>query len=360
MLEPVRTLLDEAVARGDPPSACACAIRDGAVIHESAHNASVESVFDVASITKIATTLAIASLELDLDAEAHRGATVRELLGHRSGLPAWRPFFAPVMQELPELFLGGAPPREAWARARAIVREQLYAVEPGSRGNRVYSDLGFLLLGDLVEAESGEALDRYVARAIFEPLGLSDLGFVDLREPHPWIEGRHVLATGKTRPREPAPGQEHLYRVPPQPLRDHAGAVDDDNAFALAGVAGHAGLFGTARAIASLGAAILAEVEGRGRLGLDLSSYVAIDPAVGPARGLGFDRPATVGSSAGAFGPRAIGHLGFTGCSLWIDLDRRISAALLTNRTYPGRARVEGIRALRPAFHDALVRALSS
>jgi CubicO group peptidase (beta-lactamase class C family) len=106
-------------------------------------------------------------------------------------------------------------------------------------------------------------------------------------------------------------------------------------------------------------------IDGDDRLGIGeaLRAFVAIDPADGPRRSLGFDRPAPEGSSAGSLlgqaGPRgAIGHLGFTGCSLWIDLDRRLSVALLTNRTYPGRQHVEAIRALRPAFHDRLCRAI--
>src|SRR5690606_12689375 len=181
--------------------------------------------------------------------------------------------------------------------------------------------------------------------AIFTPLGLAgDLGFVDLSRASSWLDGRHVVPTGRTRPREPAPGQEALV-PPPASSEDAPGRVDDDNAFAMGGVAGHAGLFGTARAIAVLGARILDELEDRGRLGLGevLRVFAAVDPADGPPpRGLGFDRPAPEGSSAGALlgraGPRgAIGHLGFTGCSLWIDLDRRLSVALLTNRTYPGR-----------------------
>jgi CubicO group peptidase (beta-lactamase class C family) len=348
MLEAVTALLDDAVSRGDPPSACACVIERGAIVHESAHNAAIDSVFDVASITKIGTALRIAKLleegELELDAKVSRylpwqgEATIRELLGHRSGLPAWRPLFSRVLDEIPELFLGGAP-HEAWARARAIMLEQLYATDAGERGQRVYSDLGFMMLGEIAATRT-------------EPLSWPDLGYVDLTRARSWIDGRHVLPTGRSRPREPAPGQEQLFRVPPQPLRDHAGAVDDDNAFALGGVAGHAGWFGTARAIASLGASILERLE----TSAVLRELAAPDPASGPSRGLGFDHPAPIGSSVGSrFGRRAIGHLGFTGCSLWIDLDRKISAALLTNRTLPGRARVEGIRALRPAFHDALV-----
>jgi CubicO group peptidase (beta-lactamase class C family) len=375
-LEPVSALLEDAVRRGDPPAAAACAILDRRVVHESAHGASVDSVFDVASVTKIAaTTLAIASLvrggEVALEAPISRwlpwpgaaDATVRELLGHRSGLPAWRTFFVPAIP----LVFGDAVAGEGWSRSRELVLEQLYGERTLERGTRLYSDLGFLGLGVIAEIASGQRLDALVRETIHAPLGLDrDLGFVDLAAERTWIAGRHVLATGRTRPREPAPGQDHDYRVPPQPLRDDAGRVDDDNAFAMGGVAGHAGLFGTARAVASLGAAILAELDDAGPLGLGavLREFAAPDPARGAVRGLGFDRPAAGAASTGAIFGRgargAIGHLGFTGCSLWIDLDRRLSVALLTNRTLPGRARVEGIRMLRPAFHDTVVRALGS
>ncbi len=377
-LADLRELLDRACERAHPPAASACAIVDREVVHESAHGASpdgaptrVESVFDVASVTKVAaTTLAVArllnegALELDgavarwLPAFGARGkerVTVRELLGHRSGLPAWAPLFLDAREPLA---------RGDFTAARAQVIGAALDAPLGPPGQRVYSDLGFIALGALLEAAAGARLDALVRASLYDPLGL-DLGFVDLARPPRWLADRHVLPTGRTRPREPAPGQEHLYSVPPQPPRDHTGEVDDDNAFAMGGVAGHAGLFGTARALAQLGALIARSIDGDDRLGVGdtLRAFAAIDPAHGPARGLGFDRPAAQGSSAGArlgqAGPRgAIGHLGFTGCSLWIDLDRRLSVALLTNRTYPGRQHVEPLRALRPAFHDRLCRAI--
>lgn len=373
-LAELSALLERATRSGHPPAAAACAIAAGELVHESAHGASpsgapttTESIFDLASVTKIAaTTLAVASLvhskRLALDAPvatwlpafaagSKERVTVRELLGHRSGLPAWAPYFL-----------------EAELEARGFAKDRVLASvlrAPLGEPRRLYSDLGFITLGALVEAVAREPLDAFVRDRFYAPHGL-DLGFVDLSTgtTGSWLASRHVLPTGRTRPREPAPGQEHLYRVPSQAPHDRPGEVDDDNAFAMGGVAGHAGLFGTARALAELGWLIADSIDGTDRLALGetLRVFAAIDPAEGPVRSLGFDRPAREGSSAGALlgrGPRgAIGHLGFTGCSLWIDLDRRLSVALLTNRTYPGRAHVEPIRALRPAFHDALCRAL--
>jgi serine-type D-Ala-D-Ala carboxypeptidase len=174
------------------------------------------------------------------------------------------------------------------------------------------------------------------------------------------LAAERFAPTGDTRPRAPAPGQEGRFAVPPQPRRRDPGQVDDDNAYALGGAAGHAGLFSTARDLARLGQGLLEELDGAGRLGAaaTLAAFVRESPcAAGARRGLGFDLPAPTGSAVGErfgrAGPRgAIGHLGFTGCSLWVDLDRRISAALVTNRVYHGRGDAEGIRRLRPAFHD--------
>jgi CubicO group peptidase (beta-lactamase class C family) len=391
----VSDLLEAATEAGDPP-ACACAaLVDGELVHESAHGASPDgtptrahSVFDLASVTKAAaTTAAVATLvargALSLDTpvaerlpgfsqQGKERVTVRELLAHRSGLPAWRPLFVEVMHDAVagECFApDGAPDAAAWARGRAIVLDQVEAAPLEHPGERVYSDLGFLALGALIEATCGQRLNRFCEDALFAPLGLhEELGFVDLAAGASWIDDRHVLPTGRTRPREPAPGQEGLYPIPEQPERFDPGRVDDDNAFAMGGVAGHAGLFGTARAVASFGMALLEELDGSGGpLGLQetLHTLFTIDEAAkGPQRGLGLDVPSGESSSLGAIlgrGPRgAFGHLGFTGCSLWLDLDRRLSVALLSNRTLPGRHRVDGIRTLRRSVHDALARAIDA
>ncbi|MBZ0117281.1 MAG: beta-lactamase family protein [Sandaracinaceae bacterium] len=372
-------LLEQAVERGMPPSAQACVIHDGEVVHSSAHGeATPQSLFDLASVTKAAATaMAIAllcareGLSLDSTVASHIPAfgaagketlTVRELLGHRSGLPAWRPFFARVMREVPELY----PPHSLrspslMARARAMLVSDVMQSPLEVRGRRVYSDLGFIVLGELVRAITGLGLDVYCASQVFGPLS-RDLLFLHPSSP----AARHVLPTGRTRPRAPAPGQERDYVVPAQTARLDPGDVDDDNAWAMGGVAGHAGLFGTAISLAKLGWRLVEELDDGRHWSAQpiVREMVALDPCVeGPARALGFDVPALEGSAAGSLlgraGPRgAIGHLGFTGCSLWVDLDRRLVIALCTNRTLPGRDQVERFRPLRPAFHDAVVRSL--
>jgi CubicO group peptidase (beta-lactamase class C family) len=234
------------------------------------------------------------------------------------------------------------------------------------RGKRVYSDLGFIQLGLLVSEVTGSTLDRFCKKEIFEPMGLTGTGFFDLASSHrePFEQGRRILPTGQTRPREPAPGQEALYKVPEQePLLD-PGQVDDDNAWAMGGVAGHAGLFSTAEDLAGFGWALQEELGGADLLGSGetFREFAAPDLSTrGARRGLGFDMPADEGSLSGSLlgqeGPLgAIGHLGFTGCSLWLDRDRRLVVALVTNRVFPSRANVDGIRIFRPEFHDAVVR----
>jgi CubicO group peptidase (beta-lactamase class C family) len=347
-----------------------------------------ESLFDVSSLTKVAaTTLAAAllvgrgALRLDqplsttlpvLGGMDIGRATFRQLLAHGSGLAPWHPFFRQAMARHPRLF----PPTETeWpdaaemAAARLTVVEALWETKRTHRGGqRLYSDIGFMLLGLALEQVASSSLADFCRDELYRPLGLSDLGFIDLcLRDGPW-RSRQCIATGQTRPREPAPGQEGLYVVPPQVRRARPGQVDDDNAYALGGVAGHAGLFGTATDLARLGWLLLEERRGANRLGLGdvLRDFMAPDQSTtGSVRSLGFDRPAAAGESSltgallGRQGPLGgVGHWGFTGCSLWLDIDRGLSVALVTNRTYVTRRNVEGLRRLRPHFHDLVVRSV--
>jgi CubicO group peptidase (beta-lactamase class C family) len=387
-------LLDEAVAGGVTPAAQACVIRDGVVIHASAHGALADGSpvdgevrFDVASVSKLVTTALAAVLvergELDLDAPVRRwlpaftgkdAVTPRLLLAHTSGLPAWHPLFERCLEDpvasalFPPVGLDGARRVAAVGRARELILAAVMASPLGGpTGARVYSDLGFITLGRVVEELGGATLDVLAARWLVAPLGLTRTGYVDLgaTELPARLAAARFAPTGDTRPREPAPGQEGRFVVPPQRRARDPGQVDDDNAYALGGVAGHAGLFSTAADLARLGQALLEEIDGAGRIaaGRTLAAFARPSPCTaGAARGLGFDLPAPAGSAVGErfgrAGPRgAVGHLGFTGCSLWVDLDRRISAALLTNRVALGRVNVEGIRRLRPLFHDRVIEA---
>jgi len=362
------------------PAIQASVFKDGRQVFQThAGSASEGSVFDVASVTKLAaTTLCTAILHsrgiINLDdaisdffpelESSHPGIQVKHLLAHSSGLPAWRPFFHRALGV--EGAFPGPMTKEALGPCRAMTLEAVFETVPEAKPGkqRVYSDTGFILLGLVLEQVGANRLNHLARELVFEPAGLKDTRFLPLGEPLPSVE---IVPTGNTRPRSPAPGQEGLFNVPPQEQRVDHGEVDDDNAYALGGVAGHAGLFSTAHDMARLGALILEELEGANRFGAreSLLHFSQADRGpVGALRGLGFDFLAPQGSSAGerwGKGPLGgFGHLGFTGCALWVDRDRGLSAALLSNRVLPGREHVAPIRTLRPAFFDAVIEAAES
>jgi CubicO group peptidase (beta-lactamase class C family) len=295
-------LLDDAVVRGVAPSAQLVVGDGGRVVHE--HNVRVgpATLFDVASLTKALCTSWLALRLLDLEAPAPiAGVTVRHLLTHSSGLPGWRPLF--------ERSAG----RDAIVRA---ARETPLERPPGEAS--VYSDLGFIVLGDLVEQAGGTRLDALFAA--------------------------HISTGARF---GPVPAEQ---AAPAEGLR---GVVHDENCRAGGGVLGHAGLFATARDVSAIAQALVLAWQAR-----DPVVRAMFAPRPGSTWRLGWDGPAAQGSSAGELWPRdGVGHLGFTGCSIWIDLDRARWVVLLTNRVEPTRANNE-IRALRPRLHDAIVRAL--
>ncbi len=372
----LNTLLDRATADGTTPAAQVVVLHDGQARHSSAHGhvapmgaaTSTHTRFDLASVTKVAATTAAAAVLLqrgllDLDAPIGRmlpsvawpDRTARELLGHRGGLVPWQPWFDAARQDprCAGLWSGGPGDR---ALARTLTLAAAWTTPAGPRGVRAYSDLGFIALGELISALVGEPLDAFVLREVFHRAG-TGLRFrrVGADAPDPTI-----APTGASRPRPPAPGQQGAFVPDPHVNSALGGDVDDDNAWALGGVAGHAGVFGSATDLATLGDVIRQDIDGAGKLAhADVwRTLIALDaPDVSPVRSLGFDRPSAAGSSVGeqfGRGPRgAIGHLGFTGSSLWIDLDDALVVALVTNRTAHGRENVAGIRALRPAVHTA-------
>ena len=331
------------------------------VMHHGHHvysggNAPADLAFDLASVTKVvATTSLLLELGLPLDTRLPSlvpGAcdcTLDDLARHRSGLTPFKPFFADELTARPELFDASCP-----APVRDLVRRQVIArvantpADVPPRQRMAYSDLGFILLGAALEAHAGQPLDRLFTERVAQPLGLS-ARYRRLSAP---LAGALPAATGATRPREPAPGQQGMWAVAERPTRH--GEVDDDNAWVMDGVSGHAGLFGTALDVARFGQAVL-----EGRVARSPTPW-APDPLVpGSTRALGFDTPSldapSCGTRFGRAGPQgAIGHLGFTGTSLWIDLDRALVVALLTNRVALGRANL-AIRELRPRVHDAIL-----
>jgi CubicO group peptidase (beta-lactamase class C family) len=324
--------------------------------------ASAEARFDLASVTKVMSTTALlirlaAQHQLALDAPLRRflpkasaDVTLTDLAFHRSGLPAFKPFFAEVARSAPHLF---DLPRQTHVSRRAEVRRQILdevvaqPVECVVGQQAIYSDLGYLLLGAVIEQVTGLSQDAAFTQLVAQPLRLA----AGYRRVSSSLPDATIVSTGGQRPREPAPGQEGQWTCPQFPPVD--GEVDDDNAWVMDGVAGHAGLFATASEVAAFGQAVL---DGW----LALPGGFRVDPMTpGSTRAFGFDTPSAEGASCGPrfgrVGPRgAIGHLGFTGTSLWIDLDRQLVVTLLTNRVVFGRANVQ-IRAFRPRFHETVL-----
>ncbi|NMO16805.1 beta-lactamase family protein [Pyxidicoccus fallax] len=372
----LQTVLDDACKNGVFPAAQAIVLHRGAqVFGHVAGNVSGDTRFDLASVTKVLSTTALflrlwTEGKVGPDTLVSRffpgspvgdaGATVADLLYHRSGLPPFVPFFAQALTAHPELLDADCP-----SAMRARVREEVIqaaastplAAEPRTR--TAYSDVGFILLGEILSRATGSPLDTLFSRYVAEPLGLS-ARFHRLTD---FPADAAPAPTGATRPREPAPGQEGMWKDVPS-RRTRPGEVDDDNAWVMDGVAGHAGLFGTAVDVARFGQAVLDGCSGGAAIapGPLWHRVLATDPLVqGSTRSMGFDSPSAVGSSAGHYigdtPPGAVGHLGFTGTSLWVDLRRSLVVALVTNRVAHGRQELR-IREFRPLFHDLVVEAL--
>jgi serine-type D-Ala-D-Ala carboxypeptidase len=302
------------------------------------------TLFDLASLTKpIATATAVLRLIhrniLALDQPVAKwlpafvGAgkervTLFHLLNHSSGLPAWKPFYKSIA------------PDEA-GRANTRLHEQILA-EPlvyTAGDQSLYSDLGFILLGLIVEQSAVQPFDRFCRDELFTPLAMDSTAFRPLDRPD--LATRSIAAT------EQCAWRGRLLR----------GDVHDKNCFALGGVSGHAGLFAPADDLARFIAALLAADQGRGEgpfAGVPaslLDQFLSRQTTPGSSWGLGWDTPTDPSSSGRLFSPRSCGHLGYTGTSLWIDRDRGWGVLLLTNRVHPTSRNVK-ISAFRPLIHD--------
>jgi len=304
------------------------------------------TVWDLASLTKvIATTSAIMQLvgegRVQLDTPAARylpqwnapGAelvTVRHLLTHSAGLPAWRPLY-----------------KEAWSAEEAM--QQVYGTVPDTApGVRyVYSDLGFILLGEIVREVSALPLDSYVMSKVFLPMGMRETRFLP-----------SALWRTRTAPTEIDPWRQRQLR----------GEVHDENAFQLGAVAGHAGLFSTARDLTRFAQTLLRDgvaVSDAARAdsvrvldGPTLRTFETRQTMAGSHRALGWETPTGTNSAGRRLTPSAFGHTGFTGTSLWIDPAQDLFILLLTNRVNPTRQR-QGIARVRTSLADAVVGAIS-
>ena len=380
--ESLRHLCRDAVAAGVVPGAVVLFIDEGEIrFHEAFGSrqlepvvlpASRDTIYDVASLTKAVVTSvlsmrAVESGRLRLDSPVvsylpefsgaggdtgddartkaplpadpggrKEAVTVRHLLSHSAGLPAHRPFYL-----LPSIMALSPPERRA-AIQRAAASEPL-TTPPGVRA--VYTDLGFITLGWLLERVGGARLDELAEREILRPLGLDATSFGPLEV---------------TPEREIAATERCAWRG-----RLLVGEVHDQNTWAMGGVAGHAGLFSTATDLAVMARALMAAWRGDHSSGGGTGALIDRDvvrafwtPSGVPGSNwrLGWDGPSATGSQAGERLARtAVGHLGFTGCSLWIDPARERAIILLSNRVHPTVRDDPRFRAFRPAVHDAAI-----
>jgi len=307
------------------------------------------TIYDLASLTKpLATTLAVLCLlkqgRIQLEDPVsdilprtresflHR-VSIKDILCHCAGFAAHKPYYLELVR-LPE-----EQRKEALLR---LLAAEPPAYEPGSAS--VYSDLGFMLLGLIVEKKSGLELASFFRERIAEPLGIAEDIFY----------GPEGVATKKG---HIAPTEECGYRK-----RVLCGEVSDENCHALGGVAGHAGLFGTIGGVLEMGEQLLDQWQGRKEhpnyLASDLGRFFIRQNIPGSTWALGFDTPSATGSTGGRYlAPASVGHLGFTGTSFWIDPTRDLVMVLLSNRVHPSRENSR-IKEFRPLFHDTVIESL--
>ena len=355
-LHQAETVLREAIGEGAFPGAAYGVFLDGQVLalgavgrftyQADAPSVQPDTVFDLASVSKVIATTAMAMLLFEAKAlqlsmpicnllprfaadesagSLRRAVTVEMLLAHTSGLPAHRRLYEHCSGRQQIL--------------DACLRMPLEA-PPGTRA--LYSDIGFMLLGALLEHLAGTSLDTFCEQNVFRPLAMQSTTY---------------------RPAPPARPQ-----IPPTSAGDTLspgivqGIVHDENCRAMGGVAGHAGLFANAADCLRFAASILNSGAPLFRPDTVRRFTTRVPSPRGSSRALGWDTPSAPSSSGAFFSPHSAGHLGYTGTSLWLDFTRRLAVVLLTNRTWPGtqsHSNFDRIRTVRPAFHDAVIRELS-
>jgi CubicO group peptidase (beta-lactamase class C family) len=327
-LEAIDRVVARGVRAGGYPGASVVVGRKGMAVWQkgfgtldwarsSAPVTSDRTIYDLASLTKVVGTTTAAMIlydegKLELDAPVSKylpaftgdfkdAVTIRHLLTHRSGLPAGR-----------DLWRIARNPQEA----RLAVIDTKLACLPGRCYE--YSDLGYIILGMVVENAAGQELDRFLAERVFVPLGMTDTNF------RPADSVRYRIA-----PTEVAAPRGYPVR----------GEVHDENAFALGGVAGHAGLFSTAADLSIFAQMMLNGGTYNGVRVLSDSAVRLFTRRAQGTRALGWDSCTGTGGCGNHLSDRAYGHTGFTGTSIWIDPDRDMFVVLLTNRVHAAKAR---------------------
>jgi len=299
-----------------------------------------DTVYDLASVSKVVATTAMAIIlyergQLDLESRLVdflpefasaddprcREITLRMLLAHSSGLPSWYKLY-----------------EKAHTREGLIALADRTHLTAAPLDREEYSDIGFILLGEVLSQLAGEPLDKFCRREVFAPLGMETACF------NPPENMRALI---------PPTMEDREFRH-----RIVQGEVNDENASVMGGVAGHAGVFANALDVARFAHAMLS-----GGAPICSPQTLAMftrrerKPA-GTSRALGWDTPSQPSQSGQYFSPASFGHLGHTGTSLWCDPQRQLSVTLLTNRTWPDRS-TQQIKQVRPLVHDAVVEAVS-
>lgn len=332
------------------------------IFHMRAGAAKTGTHFDIASLTKPICTASIAKILLSkgllkLDDTVydwcggarlshHRLMTIEMLLNHISGLPAWQPYFA----EQPISLAGTDEGRRSMLLS--CYNEPIINT-PGKK--TVYSDIGYIILGEIIEQAGSDTLDNLFKKYISKPLGLNDTFFVKIRlktenKKQPPL---HFCRSPSFAPTEDCPWRGRII----------SGEVDDQNAYAMGGVAGHAGLFSTAKDIHKFINEFLKSYRGKShflptdelRLLIDFSKKKKNCSEIYLG---GWNLPSTSNSSSGHhFSNMSIGHLGYTGCSMWIDIEKDFCVILLTNRVHPTSTN-QKIKSFRPKLHDLVYKEL--
>ncbi len=353
-MKSVHSLMQQAVSEKIFPGGVLLVSKSGSVIFNETYGmaniftkqpVTHDTVFDLASLTKpLATTPAVmiliqeGKLELDqtlgsiipeLKNTPKSKIQIRHLLSHTSGLPDYRPYYLKLKNFPAKL-------RKKTLREYLVKEPLISSIEEKT----IYSDLGFMVLAWVIETTAGCRLDQFINQKVYQPLGLTDLFFIDLEDD---IPEKSYAATEK------CPWRNMLL----------SGMVHDENAFTIGGISGHAGLFGTVDSVHKLLIELLNSYKGVSHKKKFAGKLVRqfLDRKTGDARALGFDVPSKEGSSCGDFFTKAatVGHLGFTGTSFWMDLNQMIIVILLTNRIHPTRKN-EGIKKFRPKLHNAVMK----
>ncbi|HJW98869.1 MAG TPA: serine hydrolase [Terriglobales bacterium] len=341
-------VLSHAIERRAFPGAAFAVLRRGEIVlqgaagrftyEDNSDDVTLSTVFDIASVSKVVATTSMAMLlyqraQLELktkvvellpefagDDARRKLVTIEMLLAHSSGLPAYLKLFQQA-QNRQELL-------------RNLFKVSL-EVDPGSRAE--YSDIGFMILGELLQRIANESLDSFCAREVFAPLEMTSTCF---------------CPAATLRRRIPPTRDDKDFR-----RRVIQGEVHDENASVMGGVSGHAGVFSNTSDLMKFASSLLSH-DSRLFAPDTVGTFTARQTSPrGTSRALGWDTPSPPSQSGKHFSRHSFGHLGYTGTSLWIDAEQEIAIALLTNRTWPDN-QSQLIKEVRPAFQDAVMEEL--